>query len=97
MAYENQQKKQKYLIWIFVAVSLITATVLYFGFFKERLGGFKINIPIFQEGGQAALPKNINIDLKFFDSEDFKSLAPFEDASPFEGTVGREDPFKPNI
>ena len=93
----NQQKKQKYMIWVFLAVLIITGTVLYFGYFKDKIKIGGINIPIFgQDAGSAAI-RDINIDFNMLDRKEFKDLTPFDDAVPFDGKVGREEPFKPNM
>jgi len=96
MAYGTNQKKQKYMIWVFMAVLVITGTVLYFGFFKDKITFGTISIPAFNTGNIGIVQKSIDIDFSILDSEEFKNLTPFEDVSPFEGKVGREDPFKPN-
>lgn len=84
------------MIWIFIAVLGITGTVLYFGFFKDKINFRITGTPPVGTGNAINIQKNINIDFSIFDSEEFKNLTPFQDVSPFEGKVGREDPFKPN-
>ena len=95
--FTNQQKKQKYMIWVFVAVLIVTLTVIYFGFLKDTISIGRVNVPIFgQDAGNAAIG-NINIDFNMLDKKEFKELTPFDDVVPFNGKVGREEPFKPNI
>lgn len=96
MAYGTNQNKQKYMIIVFIAVLIITATVLYFGFFKEKINFRITSVPALNTENIGIVQKNIDIDFSILDSEEFKNLTPFEDVSPFEGKVGREDPFKPN-
>jgi len=94
--FTNQQKKQKYMIWVFVAVLIITLTVIYFGFLKDKISIGRISIPVFgQDVGNTAIG-NININFNMLDRKEFKELTPFDDAVPFSGKVGREEPFKPN-
>jgi hypothetical protein len=95
MAFENQQKKQKYMIIVFLVVLVITGAVVYFGFLKDsiNLGAFAPVIPKPEGVGFSAA--NININFDMLDSAEFKKLTPFQDATPFTGKVGREEPFKP--
>jgi hypothetical protein len=94
--FSNQQNKQKYMIWIFVAVLIVTGTVIYFGFIKDKINFGRINIPNLGSGVENISIGKVNIDFEMLDKKEFKDLTPFEDAFPFDGKVGREEPFKPN-
>jgi hypothetical protein len=95
--YASQQKKQKYMIWIFIAVLIITLIVIYFGFLKDKIKIGGINVPSFGPANTDITIGKINIDFDMLDKEELKNLTPFEDALPFNGKVGREEPFKPNL
>lgn len=82
----KQRKKQKYLILIFVAVLLITIFVLWFGFFRKE-DEFISTVVIVQ--------KEIKIDFDILNDPLLKEFRPFTKVFPFEGLVGRENPFLP--
>ena len=82
----KQRKKQKYLILIFIAVLLITSFVLWFGFFKkEEISTLTA----------AIAPREIKIDFEVLNNPLLKEFKPFIKVFPFEGLVGRENPFLP--
>jgi len=82
----KQRKKQKYLILIFIAVLLITSFVLWFGFFKKEETSTLT---------AAIAPREIKIDFEVLNNPLLKELKPFIKVFPFEGLVGRENPFLP--
>ena len=82
----KQRKKQKYLILIFVAVISITGIVLWFGFLKEKKKSASV---------AAITPREIKIDFEFLNDPFLKELKPFIKVFPFEGLIGRENPFLP--
>ena len=85
-----QEKRQKYFIGIFVLVLLVTAFVVWFGFFREE-GSSQKSIIVPQ-----LAPVVINFDF-LQSSPFFKEAAPFEAIPPLsEGAaVGRNNPFSP--
>ena len=84
----QKKKKQKYLILIFGAVLLITAVVLWYGFFR----GEKIKlVPLVV----TVAPREIRINFEFLESSVLKELQPFEEIPFFDKETGRKNPFLP--
>ncbi len=83
----QRRKIQRYLIPIFIIVILITAIVIWSGFFRkaEPIEPEKILIP----------PKKVEVDFEVLKSPTLEELEPFEEISPFEEEIGRENPFIP--
>ncbi len=82
----KKKKKQKYLILIFLAVAIVTAAILWFGFFKKEKSVVNpfVSVPL----------KEIKIDFEFLESETLARLQDFRKIIPFEPEkVGRENPF----
>ena len=92
--YIREKTKQKYYLIVFLIVIIITFTVLWFGFLKDKfsfLGQTSVKQP-----SSFALPlREINIDFNFLDSQTIKDLEQFNPVLPFEGEAGREQPFSP--
>ena len=87
ISFIEEKKKQKYLIWIALAVILITLSVLWFGFFKsENIVDFDNNL---------VLIKEIDIDFNLLNSDTFAKFKVFNKTKVFEGSVGRSNPFLP--
>jgi len=89
IAFVEERKKQKKLIYVFAAVILITLIVLWLGVLRK---------PRKEEG--APLPfsaelRRAEIDFKVLESPTMKELQPFKEILPFEGKIGRENPFLP--
>lgn len=84
------------MMWIFVAVLVVTGTVIYFGYLKDKINFGGINIPNLGSGVEYISVEKVNINFEMLDKKEFKDLTSFEDAFPFDGKVGREEPFKPN-
>ncbi|MFH1036846.1 MAG: hypothetical protein V1756_02185 [Patescibacteria group bacterium] len=76
----KKDNKQLYLIFVLIAVLLIT-------FFVYRQKNFVPGIPISFEA------KKIEINFQLLENPMLKELQPFEEIKAFEGTVGRENPF----
>lgn len=87
----EERKKQKRLILVLTLVLLITASVLWYGFFRtppgEALKEEKEVAPAFEP--------SLDVDFDVLETPAFKNLAPFEGVTPFEGERGRENPFAP--
>jgi len=82
--YIKEKKKQQYLIFIFLAILLITAIILGWGFLKKE----KPALPV------SALPRPaLKINFEILESQALKDLQPFVLIAPFEGTAGRINPF----
>jgi hypothetical protein len=85
----EEKKRQKYLILVFLAVALISAVVLWQGYFKKEE-------PVSPTPGLSFREVKINFDV--LESPVLKELQPFEEISlegllPLEVNVGRENPF----
>jgi hypothetical protein len=85
----QEKKRQKYLIYAFLAVFLITAVVLWQGYFNKgkSLLGQNISLP--------TPPREIKIDFSFLESQTLKDLRPFTEIPDFAGVSGRKVPFLP--
>jgi hypothetical protein len=83
---KSSQKRQRYLLFIFVVVVLVIAFVVwnYFLVGRPEPSTF-IPIP----------PPEVKINFELLDNPDLDNLQPFKVIQPFEGTPGRENPFVP--
>ncbi len=84
IVFSEKQKKQQYLILVFVAVAIVTALVFYFGVFKKPKPESVIIL---------APAKKVEIDFNVFKSPVLSKLQPFEEVPEFVGEIGRENPF----
>ena len=90
----QQKKFQKGLIFVFIAILIITAMVIWRGLFQEKLPSAGEEIILFSE-------KNVKIDFGVFDNPLLEKLQPFSEIQSFEGVsgepaeIGRENPFLP--
>jgi len=84
----EQIKKQKYLILVFGIVILITAVILWKGFFAKEKP---------PEVGILPIPtKKIEINFEIFKNPLLEELQPIEKIIPETGVeIGRENPFLP--
>ena len=86
VAYIQQRKKQKYLMFAFLGVIIITLFVVWQGFFKEESPGEVLVLP----------PRPVQIPFELLKGDALESLRPFEEVSPLpEEELGRENPFVP--
>lgn len=86
----KQQKKEKNLILILVIIVVITAVILWQGVFKKEQSEFSgISAP----AGGFGIVKIININYDVLGSSFIKELNPIEPIAPFEGEIGRKNPF----
>ena len=83
----EKRKRLKSLIPVLVIVILITAVIIWRGFFVKE----KPFIP--EEGLKPA--KKIEIDFQALKSPELEELQPFEKIPSFEEEIGRENPFVP--
>ena len=85
----EERKKQKKLLMILGFLIVITLVVLVQGLVKR--------IPRSSMIGKEIFPtfKKIEIDFTLLESNNLKDLEPFEEIKPFEGKIGRENPFLP--
>ena len=87
--FAEERKKQKKLIYIFIAVMLITLVVLWLGVLRK---------PQRQDTGvfsTAVEFRKAEIDFKVLEKPILKELQPFKNIEPFGGETGRENPFVP--
>jgi hypothetical protein len=97
----KKKRRQRNLIIVFLISSLVTFSVLYFGFFKKEKP-VRVLPPevITPEGvpspGVVVKEKKVAIDFSIFENPLLKELQPFEKIeSPKPEDVGRENPFSP--
>jgi len=83
----QQRKKQKYLIIIVAAVFVITAVILWFGYFRKP--GL-----VLEEASVSSI-KEIKIDFDVLENSFLQESEIFEKTPSFEGEIGRENPFLP--
>lgn len=85
----KQKERQRYLVFAFFIVLVITAVVIYIGYFKQdtvtSIMPTTISIP----------PREIKIDFGLLDSSFLKDLELFNNIPQFAGTSGRLNPFLP--
>ncbi len=83
----QERKKQKYLTLILMAVFVITAVILWFGYFRKPK-------PV-SENAPVGSIKEIKIDFDVLDNQFLQESQVFEKAPSFEGEIGRDNPFLP--
>ena len=90
ITYIEQKKSQKNLIFILIAVLLITGLIIWFAFFRKA----KL---LSTEQYTAPVKKEIQINFDVFKSDFFKNLQPFSTIQPLEEgiPIGRDNPFLP--
>jgi len=83
----EQRKRLQYLFPIFGVVILITVFVLWKGFFvKEKP-------ELIEEVIKPPLVKKVEIDFETLKSPGLEELQLFEKVPPYEGELGRKNPF----
>ncbi|MBI2626169.1 MAG: hypothetical protein HYW69_01075 [Candidatus Nealsonbacteria bacterium] len=86
----QERKKQRYLILAAALIIFITIFVIWQGFSRrEKAGSAPLAAPT-----AYVLPR-IDIDFKFLENFNAKTLQPFKEISGFQGKFGRENPFTP--
>jgi len=83
----QKRKKQKYLIAIAVIVFAISGVILWFGYFRKPEPVSEV-VPVSEV-------KAIKIDFSVLENPFLQEIQPFEQIPPFEGDIGRENPFLP--
>lgn len=84
----QQRKKQKYLTVIMIVALVIIAVILWFGYFRKPESTSEV-IPSFSS------LKEIKIDFDVLEGQFLQECQIFEKVPPFEGEIGRENPFLP--
>ena len=82
----EEQKRQQYLILVFGVVILATVTVFWFGVFQRPPLG-----PL--ESPESPYSKKVEINFEVFKNPALSKMELFSEIRPFEGVVGRENPF----
>jgi len=81
----GSQKRQKYLIFVLVAIIFVILFLAWNYFLKKPPSFYFEPVP----------PPEIRIDFAVLENPDLEELQLFEEISPFEGEIGRENPFIP--
>lgn len=81
----QKRKTQQYLIFVFIALFLITIIILWQGFFKKEI------IP----SSGPLKHSEVKINFEVLKNPIFQDFQPFKEIAPFEGETGRENPFLP--
>jgi len=84
----QQRKKQKYLALILIAAFVITAVILWFGYFRKSK-------PVSGKVPISSYIEEIKIDFNVLDSPFLQESQVFEKTPSFEGETGRDNPFLP--
>jgi len=84
----QQRKKQKYLTVIVIALFIIIAIVLWFGYFKKSESASETILPF-------SMVEQIEIDFNVLESQFLQESQIFEKIPSFEGEIGRDNPFTP--
>jgi len=87
----QERKKQNYLAVLAVVLFVAAFLILWFGFNKGKSPVFN---PPFDYRPSDSLLKEIKIDFEVLKNPLLKELQPFVKAPPYEGGVGRENPFE---
>jgi len=83
----QQRKKQKYLTLIVMIVFVITAVILWFGYFRKSESAL--------EEVLVSSVKEIKIDFDVLESPFLQESQVFQKTPSFEGEIGRDNPFLP--
>ena len=82
------KKRQRYLIFILVFIALATLIVVWQGFFqKTEITYTSVSMPQAKE--------KVIINWQLLSDQKLTELQAFEEILPFEGEIGRDNPFKP--
>jgi hypothetical protein len=96
IVFVQQNKKQKTLIFILIGSLLITAFVVWYGFFREEKSATELYI----EENTEASQEEIKIDFSVLKNPLLQELQPFSEIQPLGGSstpgvAGRANPFIP--
>jgi hypothetical protein len=86
LIFQEQIKKQKNLIFVFFSLTLITAFIIWFGYFRKEESVEELISEHF---------KKIEIDFNILQNPLLKEFQFIEKIPPFDGEIGRENPFVP--
>lgn len=85
ISFSEKGNRQKYLILFFIVIVLVTIFVLRKNIFKTAVSVSPTT--------EVFLPQNIEINFEVLKNPKLKELQLPEPEKPFEGQVGRENPF----
>lgn len=85
----EKRKRLKSLIPVLAVIVLLTAIVIWQGFLKKEKPSLA------PEETFKPTTEEIKINLQVLESPELENLLLFEKTLPFEGEVGRENPFTP--
>lgn len=96
IVFVQQNKKQKVLLFILIGSLIITALVVWYGFFREEKSATELYI----EENTEASQEEVKINFSVLKNPLLKELQPFSEIQPLgssstPGTAGRENPFIP--
>lgn len=84
----SREQRQKYLIWALIAMAVLGAVMVWYGYFKEE------TISLFQP--PPPLPvQQISIDFRIFNNPVFEQLGSVPSEFPLPEDAERENPFFP--
>ncbi|OGZ27478.1 MAG: hypothetical protein A2365_03335 [Candidatus Nealsonbacteria bacterium RIFOXYB1_FULL_40_15] len=84
----ERKNRQKYLLIAVIIIFLATAVVLWFGYFNDvEISPVAYEPELYPEG-------SIIIDFSIFEKPFLKELKPFSEILPYEGSLGKQNPFK---
>lgn len=84
----QQKKKQKKMLLIVIGVIIITALILWLGYFREPKESVS-------ETPEISSIRRIRVNFEVLKSPFLKGFDLFEKIPPFEGELGQENPFLP--
>ena len=84
----QQRKRQKFLAPIVLIVLGLTFIILWFGYFKKEEPSTEVEV-------STSVLQEIKINFEVLENPLLKELQPFAEITPYEGPIGRENPFLP--
>jgi len=89
ISFIQQKKRQKQLLLVVGAVLVVTVLIFWFGYFKKPEEVFT------PPATTTSFIKDIKVNFEVLKNPFLKEFNIFEKIPPFEGDVGRENPFLP--
>jgi len=88
IAFIEERKKQKKLAYFLLAVILVICFVLWLGVLRKPRAGEQVLpfLPILRKA---------EVNFNVLENPTLKDLQPFKEIAPFEGKMGRGNPFLP--
>jgi hypothetical protein len=83
----KEEKRQRYLIVVLIAAILIIIVINFGGFFGQK------EEPVLEESSKTY--KKIELNFEVLKDPILKDFQPFEEIPPFEGAIGKGNPFLP--